>query len=282
MRDLRCPRVHVTQLPFEPALYPQSWVFSFFFDSSYQECYSMLMKERTINSSELSIKQILFAKKRIEDKIIEVSNIIYTLLTTRTSFEELIQNWILPEDILKRYPLQSDWYRNKWQEWEATEDGDGNPWWIQINCHLWGSKEKNTTNIKIYRTISVENYWFIAYLGSLRNRLKEISQDSWDKISLKFPRGLVWFLKHRDSLVIHFALKENIDLINQAINDWMNEYKIIPAERELWRTTIAADHSWKSFSELVAEYFAYQMIQNPNKILSLLNKAIISSQKRNF
>jgi hypothetical protein len=50
------------------------------------------MKERTINSSELSIKQILFAKKRIEDKIIEVSNIIYTLLTTRTSFEELIQN----------------------------------------------------------------------------------------------------------------------------------------------------------------------------------------------
>ena len=92
MRDLRCPRVHVAQLPFEPALYPQSWVFSFFFDSSYQECYSMLMEERTINSSELSIKQIVFAKKRIEDKIIEVRNIIYTLLTTRTSFEELIQN----------------------------------------------------------------------------------------------------------------------------------------------------------------------------------------------
>ncbi|MBX9809443.1 hypothetical protein K2X92_03590 [Candidatus Gracilibacteria bacterium] len=227
-----------------------------------------------INSILLSTSPLVQKQEIIKLKIID-------LLTIRTTYFEQFQQGITPEKIRDTYKDQSDWYKKQQDVYENHHQGGGNPAWIQLDCYK-GLKPSTGINIKLYRSIPIEEYVFISHLGKLKGHLDLLSDKTGDCISFKFPRGFVAFLKHRDSLVVHFQKKENIDSINDILEAWMKENNITREKREDSRSEIAADHSGMSFSELIAINIAHQIIKYPHQLDILLHGAIEQSQKSNL
>ncbi len=104
----------------------------------------------------------------------------------------------------------------------------------------------------------MNNPEYISNLPELGKRLRQIAIESGDTMDVKIPNGYLGFLKHNDSIVVHFKNQGNAEKVQQAIQFWMSENGINQAPRELGRTKVAVDQhkteeaDKSSFSELVS------------------------------
>lgn len=228
-----------------------------------------------------SIQQTLSSSQASSQKIESIKWAILDLLTIRDGYFHNSQKWITPLDLKRQYNSQIDWYNRQQDIFEKSTHAESNPAWIWINCYT-GMKSNQGYTIKMYRSIPIEEYSFISHLWKLKSLFEVLSRESWDYISFKFPRWLLAFLCHRDSLVVHFQKKENIDSINQIIDTWMQENSISRQNREWNRSELAVDHSGMSFSELIAMNYAFQIVQKPTQLDVLLDSLVQVSQKPNF
>lgn len=239
----------------------------------------------------------IFRKKISKEQCIwEFSAVIMDMLTSRESYNHIINSsW---SDLIKlknKYKAQNDRYNKAIESTqnrvkENKMDRESNPAWYWIVT----TPEIKTEwiNYKSYTTIPIQNYNYIASILNLANRLRTIWLESNDTISVKIPNNFIWFLKHNDSIVIHFKKKENVEHIRNSIFERSNQNNIPVGDRELWRTTFAADgksNNWekKSFSSLISNNIAvwmYDMIQTKkyteeNIIEQWIHTAIQQSSK---
>lgn len=241
--------------------------------------YSMPVSKLEYTKS--SIQQVLWSSQSSIQKLESIKLTILDLLIIREEYFNNLQKGVTPQNLKDRYRDQSEWYKRQQEVYENHAQWGSNPAWIQLNCYS-GLKPNSDTNIKLYRSIPINEYAFIAHLWKLKWLFEVLSSRTWDYISFKFPRWFVGFLKHRDSLVIHFQKKENIDTINDILQAWMKDNNITQEKRENNRSELAVDHSSMSFSELIAINYAYQILQKPHQLDELIHSALQESQKPNF
>lgn len=213
--------------------------------------------------------QKIFTKGIPKDQfIVESAGIIMSMLTDRESYSQMLKNnwW----DLIKLknvYKTQNDRY-NKTLELtqkvikENEMDRESNPAWYWISTTP--EIQKEWLNYKHYTTIPIQNYNYITEIPKLAYKLRKLWLENDDAISIKVPNNFIGFLKHNDSIVVHFKNQENSEKITNIISERSNTNNIPLWNRELWRTALAADwkdNNWKksSFSELVSKNIASWM-----------------------
>lgn len=182
-------------------------------------------------------------------------------------------------NLQQRFKPQSDYYKRAITEIEAQSKKDwvlevaDNPAWFSLKTKNYLS-EQNWLNFKIYLTIPTQWYDFISKIYQLWIMLNNLAKESWDKISLKVPSSILWFLSHSDSLVIHFKNSDNKEKIESILEEWKNINWVIEENRNLWRTKFAWDSSTNSFSGLVSNNIEKWILENywkyDNELLSSL------------
>ena len=89
-----------------------------------------------------------------------------------------------------QYAAQTEWYSTVQSAYESLPSTTSNPGWIQLACFT-GTTSKSDVYIKAYRSIPVTEYSYITYLPSLQKTLERVSHETGDRVSVKFPRGLL-------------------------------------------------------------------------------------------
>ncbi len=192
---------------------------------------------------------------------------IYDFLTMRPEIKKEKEKWTLNWwDISIKNRQQKDWYRKAIQNLEKAYSGNGDPAWMGMICSK-GSGAWESISYKWYRTIPLKGYSFLQYIPHLIKELQQEWNNKWAKIQLKIPRGMLGFMQHSDSIVIH-SDQENIDIEN-ILNEWSKRYHIDFEERHLWRATKsidgmrAGDTEKTSFTHLIEK----QIIEHGNNLL---------------
>lgn len=223
--------------------------------------------EKIINCKN-DLRNIFTKKISKEQFVTESSMVIMGMLTDRESYNQMIKdNWWDLIKLKDKYKAQNDRY-NKTLELaqrvvkENKMDRESNPAWFSISAIP--ELKKEWLNYKHYTTIPIQNYNYITSMPNLANQLRKLWLESDDAISLKVPSNFIWFLKHNDSIVVHFKKKENSSQITNIISERSNKNNIPLWDRELWRTTLAADQNYNnwnksSFSELISKNIASRM-----------------------
>jgi len=222
-----------------------------------------------------------------------IASILMEILTTRPEF--LVEkyktdnsNFLL--DLQQKVKPQSDYYKNVISE---TEKQTKNAWVLEVadNPAWFSLKTKshsnnlNWLNYKLYLTIPIEWYEYVSKVYQLAKKINELANETNDKISLKVPNSILWFLSHSDSLVIHFKNKDNKEKIEMILEEWKKSNWIKEENRNLWRTKFAVDSNDSSFSQLVAnnieKWFLEHYWKYDNNVLIelALKYAIEQSQK---
>jgi len=195
------------------------------------------------------------------------------LMEILTSRPEFIQEKYWKDDpnfllnLQQRFKSQSDYYKRVITEIEAQSKKDwilevtDNPAWFSLKTKNH-SIEQNLLNYKIYLTIPTQWYVFISKIYQLWIMLNDLVKESWDKISLKVPSSILWFLSHSDSIVIHFKNPDNKEKIESILEEWKNRNWVIEENRNLWRTKFALDSSDNSFSGLVSKNIEKWILEN--------------------
>ncbi|MGV8172248.1 MAG: hypothetical protein ACP5OA_06170 [Candidatus Woesearchaeota archaeon] len=155
---------------------------------------------------------------------------------------------------------------NKNRQMIATRDGSA---WFHIETSP-EMKSKHSFfgfSMKIYATIDVSSVWdVLKYLLKLADLLRQIGIKYNDQINVKIPGSFLSFIKHTDSIVIHYhnhAVKSEIE---SALKSWLSKYNIKTTRREYDRTEYARDTINSSFSDNVAQTAANLMKHNYGKM----------------
>ena len=143
-------------------------------------------------------------------------------------------------------------------QWES------NPGWLGINTRPEASR-KDGLNYKAYLTVPSEEYAFVQHIPELAKRLRKLAIDTDDKVQIKIPNGFMAFVAHNDSIVVHCKKRENAEAALAIVREWMGEYGIHEAPRELGRTQIAADGTSESFTQMVTKNIGQWLAQNEGK-----------------
>ncbi len=220
------------------------------------------MNNTTVKEAQQLLEQRL-SEDKPEWKVVRKA--IYDMLTTRNDFAELVKNSGGDlTNVQKERKQQSDEYNNVLRpkldsDMEALGfPGNNNPGWSGYTLRPEATK-KVGPNIKVYETVDMNQPNYIESIPALAKKLREIAVESDDSMDLKVPNGYLGFIKHNDSIVVHFKNQENASKVQEAISSWMAEYNIKESPRELGRTKVAIDQhetegaDKSSFSELVAD-----------------------------
>jgi len=218
-----------------------------------------------INNDFLNSINFKFAKSRLIELISKwklnwISQILMEFLTTRPEFlieRESSNNPNFLINLRNSVKYQSDYYKSVLEKVVSISDKE---WILEIadNPAWFSLKTKNNwnkltwLNHKIYLTIPIKWYEYVSKIYQLAKRINELANETNDKISLKVPNSMLWFLSHSDSLVIHFKNKDNKEIIEMILEEWKNSNWIKEEKRNLWRTKFAVDSNDSSFSQLVA------------------------------
>ena len=228
-----------------------------------------------LNPAYLNSPNFIIGKKLLREKlkswnIAWISSLLMEILTFRSEFLEE-KYWKDNPNFLfnlqQRVKPQSDYYKKAINEIEKQNQKDwilvakDNPAWFSLKTQNY-SNIPNWLNYKIYLTIPINCYDFISKFYQLWLKFDELAKTTWDKISLKAPRSMLWFLSHSDSIVVHFKNPDNKDVIERMLNKWKKENWIIEEERNLWRKKFAWDSSNNSFTDLVSENIAKWILEN--------------------
>jgi len=220
------------------------------------------MNNTTVKNAQQLLEQRL-SEEKPEWPVVRQA--IYDMLTTLNDFAILLNNYggDLPT-LQKDRKQQSDNY-NKILRPKLDSDmealgfpGDNDAAWSGYSLRPEAAK-KVGPNIKVYETIDMNQPNYIESIPALAKKLREIAVESDDSMDIKVPNGYLGFLKHNDSIVVHFKNQENATKVQEAINSWMAENNIKQSPRELGRTKVAIDQheteqtDKSSFSELVAD-----------------------------
>ncbi len=212
--------------------------------------------------------------KRLEEWNIDwLWQIIMEMITTRPEFVKE-KYWTKDDDFLvnlkNQISNQVDYYKKVIQSLEKQCKKDqiletaDNPAWFSLKTKNQ-SESKDKMNYKIYETIPIKNYDYVSKIYQLWLMLDKLSKESKDKISLKVPHNMLWFLSHSDSIVIHFKNIDNKNKIEEILEEWKSKNAIHEEPRHLWRTKFAADSENSSFSQLVSDNIEKWIWENYQK-----------------
>ncbi len=220
------------------------------------------MNNTTVKDAQQLLEQRL-SEEKPEWKV--VRKVIYDMLTTRNDFAELVkQSGGDLVNLQKERKQKSDEYNNVLRPKLDSDmkslgfPGNNNPGWSGYSLRPEATK-KVGPNIKVYETVDINQPNYIENIPALAKKLREIAVESDDSMDLKVPNGYLGFIKHNDSIVVHFKNQENASKVQEVISAWMAENNIKESPRELGRTKIAIDQheteqtDKSSFSELVAD-----------------------------
>jgi hypothetical protein len=197
--------------------------------------------------------------------------ILYEMLTRRSEYVRDIEG--APGgglEYMKKNEAQRKWYDKTLKEIaEQIDQGGKYKWdsvlgWFGINTRPEVPRREGI-NLKAYATIPITEQTFIQHLPKLADKLRELAEESDDIIKVKVPEGLMGFVSHNDSIVIHFKKAENKERILAILSEWTQENGISKSEREMGRAEIAADSKDDSFSNLVAKNIAKWLDENKGK-----------------
>lgn len=230
---------------------------------------------KILNSNQLNSPNFIIWKRLLKEKlqswnIAWISTLLMDILTFRPEFFEEKYwnneaNFLL--DLKQRVKLQSDYYKKVIDKIEKQSEKDwilttaDNPAWFSLKTKNYFNQQ-NWLNFKLYLTIPIKWYDFISKIYQLWIMLNDLAQQSWDKLSLKIPSSILWFLSHSDSLVIHFKNIENKEKIEKILEEWRNKNWIVEESRNLWRTKFAWDPIDNSFSGLIANNIEKWILEN--------------------
>jgi hypothetical protein len=260
-------------------------------EQSSEDNYQKFKDLANVRLGEQKLQELLNKHLEGEDFTERAKSIVYEMLTRRSDFIKQTNDQGLDVvSLMKNYQPQMAWYREMREKIASAVDRNpdfkwnSNPGWFGLNTRpeLVG---REGVNIKVYKTIPVNEYSFIQNIPDLAKQLRVLSLASDDVIQIKFPASLSGFLANNDSLVIHFKKAENQEKILDLVNTWSKEKGITNSPREMGRTEIAADSRDTSFSDLVAKNIADWLAKNADqydhKILTkeAIKHAISQSQK---
>ncbi len=254
-------------------------------------------KEKALEEDWGELRNVQVGEKELEELLEKDGNEeqmtqrILKMLTTRSSFakkyEEANEDSV---EVMKPFAKHQVWYkdvRDKIVERINSENKfkwENNPGWFGIDVRPEAGKREGN-NTKIYATIPVNEYAFLQHILSLADDLREIAEETDDKVKVKISNSLTGFISHNDSIVIHFKNKNNVEKIQSALSQWMEDHAITEAPRELGRSKVGIDSGSNSFTKLVAQNIASWLVENSgkydNKTLAKLavKYAIEQSQK---
>jgi len=155
---------------------------------------------------------------------------------------------------------------NKNRQMVATRDGSA--WFhIEASPEMQGKRSFFGFSMKIYSTVDVSSVWdVLKYLLRLADSLRQIGIRYNDRINVKIPGSFLSFIKHTDSIVIHYHNHAVKGEIENALKSWLSKYNIRTARREYDRTEYARDTFSTSFSDNAAQTVANLMRQNFGKM----------------
>lgn len=223
-----------------------------------------------LENIDIPLKILTQIQNRIKAKDFSgLEQAIYWFLTQR---REYFENYAGDESKLwklkEKYTQQCVYYKEvlEWIESYFRKNQEmhvsSNPAWFAIKSNTYYPDIPSWGNYKIYKTISIQDYTYIAKLIPLAKQLEEVAKNTQDTISLKIPGGFLWFLSHNDSLVVHFKKRENQAIIDSVIQKWQSDMSILPQKREWGRTEFAKDSEERSFSENIAKVITNWIKEN--------------------
>lgn len=128
-------------------------------------------------------------------------------------------------------------------------------------------------SLKRYVTIDPSSIWdMLKYLLKLAIDIQQIGIRNNDKINIKIPGSFLSFIKHSDSIVIHYNNHESKKDIEKTLQDWLKRYNIKTLKRDYDRAEHARDFIGTSFSDNVAETVLNLMKNNYGK---MSNEALV-------
>ena len=248
-----------------------------------------------IDSNYLNSTNFIIGKKILKEKLQSwntswIAWLLMEILTSRPEFlvekyKTTNSNFLL--DLQQRVKPQSDYYKKVISETEKQCEKEwilevaDNPAWFSLKTKNNG----NWLNYKLYLTIPIKWYEYVAKMYQLAKKINELANETNDKISLKVPNSMLWFLYNNNIFVIHFKNKDNKEKIEMILEEWKKSNWIKEENRNLWRTKFAIDSNDSSFSQLVAnnieKWFLehYWKYENDILIELALKYAIEQSQK---
>lgn len=237
--------------------------------------------------------KIIYFKDRLEKllkkpggtNLNELNNLFYEMLSTRNNYIRLIKEYgnkyhdKIGFIIHGEFPQQEKEYneiinnlsdsRELGKSSQNLKDVTITRWgnWLSFDLSPENKKQIDTKEFyKVFCTIPSHNYNFGKHLPRLLSKLRNLSIISNSFISLKTSLDLASFLKHSDSIVVHFKNKNLFEQINRIIDEWHQESKINKKNREQGRATNAFDAYDNSFTQLVAKlavsYMLYHYREN--------------------
>lgn len=218
-------------------------------------------------------REILESKmaSQIGDKYETYRQAIYSMLTTRSEFASMEKeaggNLFV---IREKYKKEAEEYKNEFLpavSSEAVKNGmswESNPAWTGINTRPEAGKREGI-NFKSYFTVPMNEHTFVKSIPDLAKRLRSLAVETDDIIQVKVPSGLVGFMSHNDSIVIHCKKQENAEKSLDVVREWMSQNGISELPREMGRTQLAADGKAESFSEMVSKNISKWLVDNEGK-----------------
>jgi hypothetical protein len=231
--------------------------------------------DNILDPNYLNSANFVIGKKLLSDNIQSwnitwIANLLMEILTSRPEFlkEKYWKddpNFLI--ELKERVKIQSDYYKNVIFKIEKQCKKDwileitDNPAWFSLKTKS-DLNNINWWNYKIYLTIPINWYDYVSKIYQLWLMLNILAENTWDKISLKVPNSILWFLSHSDSIVIHFKNFNNKENIEGILNKWKIKNWVIEETRNLWRTKFAWDSSNDSFSGLIADNIKKWILEN--------------------
>lgn len=228
-----------------------------------------------LDSNYLNSKNFINWKRLLKEKLqswntMWIDSLLTEILTSRPEFLEE-KYWKEDPDFLlnlqQRVKAQSDYYKKVISQVEIQCKKDGvlevadNPAWFSLKSKNY-SNNSTWLNYKLYLTIPINWYDYVSKIYQLWLMLNKLAENTWDKISLKLPSSMLWFLSHSDSLVVHFKNINNKESIEKILNEWKIKNWIIEETRNLWRTTFAWDSKNNSFTGLISDNINNWILEN--------------------
>jgi len=253
-------------------------------DAIYQRELAMMHREskRLIFSNKIILeckKRIIECLKRPSVDWNLVETLIREMLTTRsvwldfTKSETNLFNLISKGAKYEQYHLEykrllGDLEReiDKTREMAVTKEGSA---WYHIETSPGNADKQHYPglSLKKYETIDLASIWnMLKYLLRLAKELRQLALHTNDSIQIKIPASFLSFVKHPDSVVIHYYNPRNKNEIPRILNGWLHTHGINSTKREYGRAEHARDFFDTSFSDNVAKTITNLMRANYGRL----------------
>lgn len=198
-----------------------------------------------------------------------IKNILYTMLTTRSNYGQLLQRYgglqgLRNSTEYQQYKAMTGKIYELGKQYKGELNVDYNPAWLGVNARADVSRREGI-NIKSYVTLPPEGIDFVQHVPELALALRQLAVDSDDIIQVKIPTSYETLVKNNDNIIVHYKKAENAQKVGELLGQWMQQNQITEAPREMGRTKVAVDPKGTSFSDAVTEHIAKWMQENYGK-----------------